>query len=602
MCGITGLLGNGGDDEVQAMLAMLRHRGPDGPSTYSDNLNSGKGSIAFGHARLSIIDLDGSRQPLGSDHGCVLVQNGEIYNYLKLKQNNREYPFRTSGDGETILSLHREYAWGKSSGNNPALKHVDWVRKLDGMWAFALWDPMAEELVLCRDAFGVKPLMRTILDDGTLLFGSEVKSFNGHMDFIARPDINALSIRLAYEYPLDQTTLFSGVTSVGIGTIETWSLDKDGQAVMTGFAEYEKTKVEPGKKWNPESQASLLLDSMSSSIEDRLMSDVPVGIVLSGGLDSSLIAGLAHDAADSTGKPTPDCWTVADSEENVDYKAAQLVAQHHDLNHHTSIMDSDVFWKDLPKFAWHGEDLDVTVLFWQSVFELMRGKVTVALCGQGADELHAGYPRYRNLSKHASLIRKRMDLADVIEIPDSERGAGKAWSSESISPEINMNNLTNALEFEQTRGQLNNFQLRLGERHSMADGLEARVPFLSSKHCIMANRLPLNWRISADDEKMALRAAANLTNMPKEIVRRPKLPAGTATSPTLVSQLIEELRPRAVEWASEYGKISKQLHEQPDMAIGVRLFHAMHLTDSSRMRSGDLLSVLEDVSDWPKSY
>ncbi|DAC35396.1 MAG TPA: hypothetical protein HA303_02520, partial [Candidatus Thalassarchaeaceae archaeon] len=132
--------------------------------------------------------------------------------------------------------------------------------------------------------------------------------------------------------------------------------------------------------------------------------------------------------------------------------------------------------------------------------------------------------------------------------------------------------------------------------------LEARVPFLSSKHCIMANRLPLNWRISADDEKMALRAAANLTNMPKEIVRRPKLPAGTATSPTLVSQLIEELRPRAVEWASEYGKISKQLHEQPDMAIGVRLFHAMHLTDSSRMRSGDLLSVLEDVSDWPKSY
>ena len=444
--------------------------------------------------------------------------------------------------------------------------------------------------------------MRTILDDGTLLFGSEVKSFNGHMDFIARPDINALSIRLAYEYPLDQTTLFSGVTSVGIGTIETWSLDKDGQAVMTGFAEYEKTKVEPGKKWNPESQASLLLDSMSSSIEDRLMSDVPVGIVLSGGLDSSLIAGLAHDAADSTGKPTPDCWTVADSEENVDYKAAQLVAQHHDLNHHTSIMDSDVFWKDLPKFAWHGEDLDVTVLFWQSVFELMRGKVTVALCGQGADELHAGYPRYRNLSKHASLIRKRMDLADGIAIPDSERGAGKAWSSESISPEINMNNLTNALEFEQTRGQLNNFQLRLGDRHSMADGLEARVPFLSSKHCIMANRLPLNWRISADDEKMALRAAANLTNMPKEIVRRPKLPAGTATSPTLVSQLIEELRPRAVEWASEYGKISKQLHEQPDMAIGVRLFHAMHLTDSSRMRSGDLLSVLEDVSDWPKSY
>lgn len=600
MCGIAGLLGNGSLDDAISMANAIGHRGPDGSGDFQASVEQTDGSVAFSHARLSIIDLDGSQQPIHSDHGCVLMVNGEIYNHKNIKSELQDYPFRTAGDSETILALHRVHSWNRTPGDNPAQRHVKWVSKLDGMWGFSLWDPSANELILCRDPFGIKPLVRTQLSDGTLLFGSEVKAFRGHPEFSAKPDVSALAVRLAYEYPLDQTTLFSGVTSVGIGTIETWSIVR-GKATLTGVARYWKPQVNPTDNWNPSNSASRLLQSLGDSIQDRLMADVPVGIVLSGGLDSSLMAALAHDAADSVGKPTPECWTVADSEDNVDLQASIMVTENLDLGHHIHIMDENTMWKELPNFVWNGEDLDITVMFWQSVFQQMKGNVTVALCGQGADELHAGYSRYRNLPAHSNLVNSRIDLSEKIEISEDDRGLGKPWSSESIMPEENFASLSKTLEFEQTRGQMSNFQLRLGDRHSMAQAIEARVPFLGMSHAKIANQLPLSWRLSNDDEKMALRAAADLTSLPKEIIRRPKLPAGTATSPTLVSEIINSLSDRAEDWANEYGVLSKQLLAQPDMAIGIRIFHAMHLTESGpKQRTGDLLDVLDDVGPWPQ--
>ncbi|MEK9908862.1 MAG: asparagine synthase (glutamine-hydrolyzing) [Candidatus Thalassarchaeaceae archaeon] len=600
MCGIAGLLGNGSLDDAISMANAIGHRGPDGSGDFQTSVEHTDGSVAFSHARLSIIDLDGSQQPIHSDHGCVLMVNGEIYNHKNIKSELQDYPFRTAGDSETILALHRVHSWNRTPGDNPAQRHVKWVSKLDGMWGFSLWDPSANELILCRDPFGIKPLVRTQLSDGTLLFGSEVKAFRGHPEFSAKPDVSALAVRLAYEYPLDQTTLFSGVTSVGIGTIETWSIVQ-GKATLTGVARYWKPQVNLADNWNPSNSASRLLQSLGDSIQDRLMADVPVGIVLSGGLDSSLMAALAHDAADSVGKPTPECWTVADSEDNVDLQASIMVTENLDLGHHIHIMDENTMWKELPNFVWNGEDLDITVMFWQSVFQQMKGNVTVALCGQGADELHAGYSRYRNLPAHSKLVNSRMDLSGKIEISENDRGLGKPWSSESIMPEDNFASLSKTLEFEQTRGQMSNFQLRLGDRHSMAQAIEARVPFLGMRHAKIANQLPLSWRLSNDDEKMALRAAADLTSLPKEIIRRPKLPAGTATSPTLVSEIINSLSDRAEDWANEYGVLSKQLLAQPDMAIGMRIFHAMHLTEyGPKQRTGDLLDVLDDVGHWPQ--
>ena len=618
MCGITGILGNGESAILRSMSNNLSHRGPDGSGSFESDIVVG--SICLAQSRLAIVDINGSKQPIQSEHKCVLVQNGEIYNFQRIKSEIPNYPWLTSGDSETILALHRRYAFdnkksyefpiGKKIGSlfkakgadkpgNKAEKHKSWVSRLDGVWGFALWDSKIRELILCRDPMGVKPLFRTLLPDGTLLFGSEIKSFFANPDFQAKPDINALAVRLAFEYPLDYTTLFSNVTSVAQGTIETWSVDKDGKAVLTGIARYTDEKISPDKAWNPNQDAEILLKSLYSGVESRLMSDVPVGVVLSGGLDSSLIAALSKQVSDSKGAQSPDVWTVAGDENNPDMKAAIQVAEHYGLNHHKKIIDPEKFWRTLPNFIWSGEDLDVSVLFWQPLFEEMSQQVKVGICGQGADELHAGYSRYKELKKHSKLIDERLNDFGKISIEKEFIGLGQPWINSDFSAQNNFTSVNNTLQFELDRGQLTNFQLRLGDRHSMAFGVEARVPFLSREHRTLSHKIPVDWKISDVDEKLALRCAANLTDLPKEIVKRPKMPAGTATTPNIMNNLISELTPHAQEWSGDYGRLSPMLKRQPDMAIGIRLFHAMHLTDNRNgARKGSVMDLIYDVSDW----
>ena len=618
MCGITGILGNGDSAIVNLMSNNLSHRGPDGSGSFESDIVVG--SVCLAQSRLAIVDVNGSKQPIGSEHKCVLVQNGEIYNFQKIRSEIPNYPWLTSGDSEAILALHRKYAFdnkkhypapiGQKVGSlfktkdadkpgNKAEKHKSWVSRLDGVWGFALWVPQIRELILCRDPMGVKPLFRTLLPDGTLLFGSEVKSFYANPEFQAKPDINALAVRLAFEYPLDYTTLFSNVSSVAQGTIETWSIDKEGKAVLTGITRYNHEKISPDKHWNPNYDAEILLKSLYNGVESRLMSDVPVGVVLSGGLDSSLVAALSKQVSDSKGIQSPDVWTVAGDENNPDMKAAIQVAEHYDLNHHKKIIDPEKFWQTLPNFIWSGEDLDISVLFWQPLFEEMSKKVKVGICGQGADELHAGYSRYKELKKHSKLIDERLNDFGEISIEKEFIGLGQPWINSDFSAQKNFTSINDTLQFELDRGQLTNFQLRLGDRHSMAFGVEARIPFLSSEHRKLSHKIPVDWKISDSDEKLALRLAASLTDLPKEIVKRPKMPAGTATTPNIMNNLLSELTPHAQEWSEDYGQLSSMLKRQPDMSIGMRLFHAMHLTDNQNgIRKGSVMDLIYDVSDW----
>ena len=618
MCGITGILGNGDSAIVNSMSNNLSHRGPDGSGSFESDIVVG--SVCLAQSRLAIVDVNGSKQPIGSEHKCVLVQNGEIYNFQKIRSEIPNYPWLTSGDSEAILALHRKYAFdnkkhypapiGQKVGSlfktkdadkpgNKAEKHKSWVSRLDGVWGFALWVPQIRELILCRDPMGVKPLFRTLLPDGTLLFGSEVKSFYANPEFQAKPDINALAVRLAFEYPLDYTTLFSNVSSVAQGTIETWSIDKEGKAVLTGITRYNHEKISPDKHWNPNYDAEILLKSLYNGVESRLMSDVPVGVVLSGGLDSSLVAALSKQVSDSKGIQSPDVWTVAGDENNPDMKAAIQVAEHYDLNHHKKIIDPEKFWQTLPNFIWSGEDLDISVLFWQPLFEEMSKKVKVGICGQGADELHAGYSRYKELKKHSKLIDERLNDFGEISIEKEFIGLGQPWINSDFSAQKNFTSINDTLQFELDRGQLTNFQLRLGDRHSMAFGVEARIPFLSSEHRKLSHKIPVDWKISDADEKLALRLAASLTDLPKEIVKRPKMPAGTATTPNIMNNLLSELTPHAQEWSEDYGQLSSMLKRQPDMSIGMRLFHAMHLTDNQNgIRKGSVMDLIYDVSDW----
>lgn len=622
MCGITAILGVGDTSLTREMANLLSHRGPDGIQVWADEVCS------LGHSRLSIVDLAGSDQPMGSEHGCWLVQNGEIYNFRNLRNAYSGYPWRTKGDGETILAAHYSAVHnnssrsmpvdpprsslsgylrrtsGASEANNPATAHVDWVSKLDGIWGFTIWDSRRQELILCRDPMGVKPLLRTLTPSGELLVASEAKAFRAHPDYVSKIDENAMLARLAFEYSLDETTLFEGVSQVAPATIETWSLDSEGRATLTGVATYTSERVTPGSMWNPKLDAQDLLDSLCTSIEDRLMSDVPIGIILSGGLDSSMVAGLAHKAAAQAGQPVPECWTVAENEDNPDYRAAEDVCAVLDLGHHTSTLEEDCFWRTLPSLGWHGEDLDISVLFFQPLFEKMSSTVTVGLCGQGADELHGGYPRYRNLEGHQELISSRLSasrhpfadhLVNNISAVEAQ-GVAQPWRAQKHNPTEVFSDLTSTLQFEMDHGQLTNFQLRLVDRHSMAHGLEVRVPFLGAAHREASSTIPLDWRVRGQQEKLALRAAAALTDLPKSIVNRPKLPAGTATTPTLLNELMTELMPHANEWAACYPRLERILKTQPDMAIGLRLFESLHIIDGGLGRENKgLWDLLEDI-------
>ena len=584
MCGIAGLFGPDGSQSsiAEQMASLLAHRGPDGIHAWGEECQHG--GVSLGHARLSIVDLAGSDQPLHSDSGCVLIQNGEIYNHLSIRDAERSFSYRTKGDGESILSCYQSR---KSS--------IDWVQRLDGIWGFALWDPSRSVLLLCRDPLGVKPLVRTLTSSGTLLFGSEVKCLRAHPDHVPRLDERALVARLAYEYPLDDTTLFQDVHQVRPGTLETWSLGAEG-ANLVSVERYHHDQVNP-TRWD-QSRAAELLETLTSSLADRLMSDVPLGIVLSGGLDSAMVAALAHEASERTGYPVPACWTVAESEDNPDWLAAAEVCQSLDLEHHQHILAEDAFPKALPDLAWHGEDLDFTVLFFQPLFKQMAQSVTVGLCGQGSDELHAGYPRYNHLAEHRELIRSRLD---VCEHPFSEslltsNITGDGWTGVNHSPSIAFKDLETTLQYELDHGQLTNFQLRLVDRHSMAHGLEVRVPFLGVKHREAAHTLPMDWRLAPPREKLALREAANLTKLPKTIVHRPKLPAGRATSPTMIDDLLSELDGHAKEYANDIPSMAKMFTGQPEISLGLRLFRSMHLTDGGLGRHGkDLMTLLEDV-------
>ncbi|MDG1551545.1 MAG: asparagine synthase (glutamine-hydrolyzing) [Candidatus Poseidoniaceae archaeon] len=591
MCGISGMLGHPDITVVHRMINLIQHRGPDGQDFWSDDY------VALGHSRLAIVDLNGSRQPMRGINGQVLVANGEIYNHKEIR-NKSKYPWQTNGDSESIIALH-DTNISSTVSSTSANDHIDWISKLNGMYAFALWDLQRQELILARDPMGIKPLVRTMVD-GSLLFGSEVKALRGHEGHIPQIDETALAVRLAWEYPLDGTTLLKDVTQVRPGTVEVWKLNNSGNAFLHSIANVERQTVTPSESWNPDIDAEYLLDTFVEGVQERLMSDVPVGIVLSGGLDSSLVAAVAHEAAKRANQPVPACWTVAESEDNPDWKAAEVVASTLDLKHHQYVLPEDSFDSTLPDLAWHGEDLDVSVLFFQPLFQKMREQVTVGLCGQGADELHAGYPRYRDLGNHAKIIRSRIQSIDstvTAELVNSNLPVGENWYLANHMPEQHTSSLDEFLQFELEHGQLSNFQLRLVDRHSMAHSLEVRVPFLGKSHREASSKLPLDWRLPSNmEEKAALRAAADLTNLPKDIVRRPKLPAGTATSPSLLKNFLSDLKPRGDEICKRFPKFAKVLEGQPELAIGLGLFEAMHILDGGRsMRRGSTSELLDEV-------
>ena len=574
MCGLAGMLGAPEPNIVKKMIQLQNHRGPNGSGFWHDE------SVCLGHARLAIVDLEGSPQPIQSQEGNVLIANGEIYNFESLRSSMPDYPWTTSGDSETILALFEKTM---GADMTPSAKdHGAWIQQLDGMFAFALWHPQRKQLILARDEMGIKPLIRSRIGS-SLVFSSEVKALRAHSEFYPQLDEQALMARLVWEYPLDSTTLFLDVHQVRPGTVEIWSLE-NGEPTLLDSHRFSTPRLNPLEDYNEEIGAQKLLDGFIDSVGQRLMADVPVGIVLSGGLDSSLVAAVASDAAHRYNRPIPECWTVAESEDNPDWMAAELVASSLDLKHHQSIMEQDSFARHLPSLSWHGEDLDVSVLFFQPLFQTMAKSVRVGLCGQGADEIHAGYPRYADLNAHRHELEDRISMLNHPFVRQFEQGdldsQDERWWVGDHRPQTHLSDLQDTLQFELEHGQLSNFQLRLVDRHSMAHSLEVRVPFLGRSHRNDAFSLPMNQRLPLEGlEKKALRKAASRTSLPNSVVERKKLPAGTATSPTLLSSCLSEYSAQIEEISSRWNFCESLLRHQPEIALGLGLFESLHLIE-----------------------
>lgn len=376
MCGIAGIFHCGvpkpvDPSRVVRMCDAIAHRGPDGSGVWTD------AGIGLGHRRLSIIDLEGSPQPMHSADGdAVIVFNGEIYNFRELRREleGQGAVFRTDGDTEVILAAWQR--WG-----------VDCLDRLNGMFAFALYDLKRKELLLARDRLGVKPLFMAELSDGSLAFASELKGLLVHPLLRREADPRAVEDYMTWGYVPDHRSILKGVEKLPAGHFR---LLKHG------------TQPAPPRQWwdvdfSNRKQGSVadlsaeLLHHMRDGVTSRMQADVPLGAFLSGGVDSSSVVALMSEA---TQDPVTTCSIGFDVAALDETGYAETVAKQFGTNHHSRIVDPNDFHAIDRLVQIYDEPFaDASALPTLRVCELAREHVTVALSGDGADEAFAGYRR-----------------------------------------------------------------------------------------------------------------------------------------------------------------------------------------------------------------
>lgn len=387
MCGIAGKLNNDKDKQVaagavRAMCQTIVHRGPDDEGIYVD------GPVGLGMRRLSIIDLSGGHQPLSNEDGTVwVVFNGEIYNYRDLRPNleARGHRFATSSDTEVIVHLYEEYG-------------PDFVHHLRGMFGIALWDKTRDTLVLVRDRMGIKPLYYAALPD-RLVFGSELKTLLA--DGVPRDiDRQALNEYLSYNYIPGPRTIFSAVKKLQPGHR---LIARRGRVTIESYWRPEPSAQSASGRTEPVAYyVERLTELLKESVRYRLIADVPLGVFLSGGLDSSTVVAVMREVSSDPIKTFSIGFEDASFNE---LPYARMVAKHFETEHHEFVVRPDAV--DLvPKLVHYFDEpfADSSAIPCYYLSELARQHVTVALGGDGGDEVFAGYETYAAY-KMASLYR-----------------------------------------------------------------------------------------------------------------------------------------------------------------------------------------------------
>lgn len=549
MCGIAGYVGKGDESMLRAMDDALHHRGPDASGVWC----SPDGKAGLAHTRLAIIDLssDGAQPMRSHDEQLVVTFNGEIYNFAELKKELSSYPFKTQSDTEVILAAYQ--AWGAGA-----------FTRLRGMFAVALYDIRKRELVLVRDRLGKKPLYWSFVGD-TLIFGSELKALLAHPATPRALDHRSVAHYFAREYVPTPRTIYANVHKLPPGSILRFTGDSPS---ITSF-------------WNPhieqdsmnEVSALARFDSLlKNAVQERLVSDVPLGVLLSGGIDSSTVAYYAANASEQKIQT----FSIGFSEKEFDEASyARLVAKHIGTEHHEQILsgkDALALVQDIPQ-VFDEPVADASVLPMLLLSRFAREHVTVALGGDGADETLLGYPtfqaeQYAKLYAHIPetlrmLLRKSVDLlpasTDYMSLDFKARKFTHDFSEDPmtrhlqwlgsfkeseldivLSPEVAQDSgginqeliqqwneecpkLTGlgALSHLYLRTYLMDQVLVKVDRASMRYGLEVRAPFLSHDVVEFLLALPPEMKYRNGRGKYLLRTLMR-GRLPDEILDRPK--------------------------------------------------------------------------------
>lgn len=416
MCGITGAVWRENQHAISPelltrMTDAISHRGPDDSQTWigTDHKDAYGNPlcVALGFRRLSIIDLEGARQPMANEDGTVrIVFNGEIYNYRTLRRRleGKGHQFATQGDGESILHLYEDHG-------------VDCFEHLNGMFSIGLWDSNRHRFVLARDRIGQKPLYYAT-SDNRLVFGSELKSIAEVDGVCSEIDPAAIDEFLTYQYVPHPGTIWKGVRKLAPGH---FAVFENGSLTVHRYWNFDPSIERPISAYQAQ---ETLRDLLTDSVNLRMQSDVPLGAFLSGGIDSSLITAIAAKQSSTPVRSFSIGFPVADFDETA--YAAQ-VAEHVGTQHQRfEVMPSGVDVID--QLVWHYDEPfgDSSAVPTWYLSELTRKEVTVALSGDGGDELFAGYERYRALWLSSRLqkmfpIHKLPGLGFVQRLPDTDR-------------------------------------------------------------------------------------------------------------------------------------------------------------------------------------
>ena len=565
MCGIAGFWGKGNESVMRAMTEVLHHRGPDFRGTFFDP----KMALGLGHARLSILDLSSeAHQPFFSqDKRFAIVFNGEIYNFKSIRQDlvERGYgPFQTQGDTEVLLKAYQ------ADG-------IACLSKLNGMFAFAIFDYERNEMVLARDRMGKKPLY-IAQASSTLLFASELKAILKHPEFKSELNVNALNHYLTLDYVPTPISIFDGVEKLEGGHY--LRIDYKGNIIRGTFWEPNFIPLEISFDESKEELDRLLAKATAL----RLVADVPVGIFLSGGLDSSAVAYYAQKQAVSPIQT----FSIGFNEKSYDERAyAQQVAHQLGTVHHERILTAQESIDLIPTvFSSLDEPFaDPSILPTYLLSQFTRSKVTVALGGDGSDELLAGYPTFIS-EKLApliswmpfSVIQGLQQMVNLLPASDqnisldfklrqflkgfesSKRFRHSQWlGSFSISEKKNLWNkdLVFKIPHRNTLSVIDDYAKRGSEqeliymylktylqddilvkvdRASMMNSLEVRAPFMDVHVVEFLNRLPYDFKLKGFRGKHLLKETMR-GKLPSDIIDRPKKGFGIPVSLWLKNEL-----------------------------------------------------------------